>query len=240
MGNGVTKYRQAKRDDVPPTYWLSTKDVAQFLQERIDIIVATLRKKDPEYSNLENIPVTVAGGQASNTFCPIVVVLPPEALESESSNVGKNVPSVFKQRDEEAQLRLIPDLERLFKLYIYNKEDKKEFKSKRFREKMNMNWKAIDSLIYFSVPRYRKVDENDESGRGEHVIFFIDPIKVFADMLTEEGDRTSSTTVLIDGIKKIRNGEYRFHVKKQRRKNGDKKVGDNFMKEIEGILRSRR
>ena len=126
MGNGLTNYRQAKRDDVPPAYWLSTKDVAQFLQERVDIIVATIRKNNPEYSNLENIPVSVAGGQASHSFCPIAVVLPPEALESESSNVGKNVPSVFKQRDEEAQLQLIPELEKFFKLYIYNKEDKKE------------------------------------------------------------------------------------------------------------------
>lgn len=239
MGNGLTNYRQAKRDDVPPAYWLSTKDVAQFLQERVDIIVATIRKNNPEYSNLENIPVSVAGGQASHSFCPIAVVLPPEALESESSNVGKNVPSVFKQRDEEAQLQLIPELEKFFKLYIYNKEDKKEFKTKKFRERMNMNWKAVDTLIYFSVPRYRKIDTGDEdNGRGEHVIFFIDPIKVFADMLREEGDKFGSTTVLIDGIKKIRNGEYKFHIKKQRRKH-DKKVSDDYMKEIDGMLRRR-
>ena len=104
---------------------------------------------------------------------------------------------------------------------------------------MNMNWKAVDTLIYFSVPRYRKIDNGDEdNGRGEHVIFFIDPIKVFADMLREDGDKFGSTTVLIDGIKKIRNGEYKFHIKKQRRKH-DKKVSDDYMKEIDGMLRRR-
>lgn len=239
MGNGLTRYRGAKRDEVAPTYWLSTKDVTQFLQERIDIIVATLRKTNPEYSNLENIPVTVAGVQASHGFCTLVVILPPEALESESSNVGKDVPYVFKQRDEEMQLKLIPKLENLFQLYIYTKEDKKEFKSNKFIEKMNLNRRVINTLVYFSVPRYRKVESTDDGNGREHVMFFIDPIKVFCDMLTEEGDRSNSTSVLIDGIQKIRNGEYKFHVKKLRKKH-EKKNDDKFIKELEGLLRGKR
>ena len=45
--------------------------------------------------------------------------------------------------------------------------------------------------------------------------------------------------MLIDGIQKIRNGEYKFHVKKLRKKH-EKKNDDKFIKELEGLLRGKR
>lgn len=236
MGNGRFKYRNAKRDDAPPTFWLSTKNVQEYMQERIDMIVATLRKRSERYSRLENIPVTIAGVQASDKIGSFAVVLPPDALEAEATNVD-GIPSIYLQKDEEAELMLIPEIENFFKLYAYSKWEKKDFEDADFRKRYNVSRQTAETLINFSVPRYRKVDGDDHD--TDIVMFFINPITVFHDMLTEEGEKRESFEIQIDAIKKIRNAEYEYHVRKLRKKRKHGNRGGNVDKELDSFLRRR-
>ena len=231
-GNNRFKYRNARREDVPAALLLSTKDVQNYIQERIDVIVAALRNKNPKYADLKDIQIRVAGAQASDKFVPLMIILPPEALEAEATS-NDEVPYIFLERDEDGQLTLIPAIEKLFKCWAYTKEDKKAFENPRYQRAININRKMAADIINFTTPRYRQRKDGDE--KTEIIMFFIDPIKIFHEMLTEENE-TKSFKIDIANFKKIRNGEYDFKVMKYYGKK--KKSKENpLIKDIDGFLR---
>lgn len=239
MGNEYNvRYRQAKRDDRPPAWWLSTKDVQAFMQERVDMIVATLRKKDERYANLDKIPVRVAGSKASDKYISIVAAVPSAALEIEASNVGEPVPAIFtKNKDEDAELQLIPEIENFFKLYAYSAYDKKGFRKAEWQRKYNVSKKTAEQLYNYSSPRYyKKMNGEIEDSL---VMIFLDPVRIFQDMLTEEGARVVDENYpTIDKFEKIRDGEYKFHITKNRNKRKKNKDA-SFERDVDSMLRRR-
>lgn len=232
-GNNKFRYRNARREDAPTAVMLSTKDVQIYIQERVDFIVAALRKKDPKYANLKDIQVQVCGAKASEKFVPLMIILPPNALEDEATS-NENVPSIFLERDEEGQLSLIPMLQNLFKLWAYTKEDKKAFDTPRYQREININRSMAQNIINWSVPRYRERKDGDE--RSELVMFFIDPIKIFHEMLSEEQE-TKSFSVYITSFKKIRHGEYDFRITKSYGKKKKKDKDSSLNQDIDSFLR---
>lgn len=232
-GNNKFRYRNVRREDAPTAVWLSTKDVQSYIQERVDFIVAALRKNNPKYANLKNFQVQVCGAKASEKFVPLMIILPPDALEDEATS-HDDVPSIFLERDEEGQLTLIPMLQNLFKLWAYTKEDKKAFENPRYQREMNINRAVAQNIINWSVPRYRQ--RKDGSEKSELVMFFVDPIKIFHEMVSEETE-TKEFIVTIDGFKKIRHGEYDFRVTKSYGKKKKKNKDSSLNQDIDSFLR---
>lgn len=232
-GNNRFRYKNARREDAPTAVWLSTKDVQTYIQERVDVIVAMLRKENPKYANLKNFQVQVCGAQASNKFVPLMIILPPEALEDEATT-NDNVPSIFLERDEEGQLTLIPMLQKLFKLWAYTKDDKKAMETSAYQRAVNINRKTAQDIINWSVPRYRQ--RKDDGEKSELIMFFVDPIKVFHEMVSEENE-TKDFTISINDFKKIRHGEYDFRVTKSYGKKKKNKKDSSLNKDIDSFLR---
>ena len=236
MAGNNFRCKNVRREDAPTVLWLSTKHVQEYIQEKVDVVVATLRKSHPEYANLGNIQIQVCGAKASEKFVPLMIILPPAALQDEATT-DDSVPTIFKERDEEGQLTLIPALEKLFKLWAYTKEDKKELlRNTTYQQRvLNINNRTAQNIINWSVPRYRERKDGDE--RSELIMFFIDPISIFHEMVSEVNE-TKNFTVEISDFKKIRHGEYEFRIVKSYGKNKKNKKGKSSLtQDIDSFLR---
>ena len=231
------KYAGAKRDDAPPSFWIGTSEVQRYLQDRLDMIVAVLRKKDKNYEGLRNITVRIGASQASAKYCPMMVLLTPNALEINASNANAELSHIYQQKDEEAELQLIPEIQNFFKLYAYNKKDKQSFSDPRYLRELGISRQTATKIKQFCSPRY--IDNGRGENTVEQVMFFIDPVRVFHDMFSDDDpkSRNNDFRVTIDRFKKINTAEFKYHVIKTK-KNGKKK-GANFMKDIDEFLRTR-
>lgn len=231
------KYRKVRQENEQPRFILSTTDVKEYLQLRLDMIVAGIRKSGETYKDLPNIQVEVFGTQASDKYVPMLVILPPAVLVDESSNDTSSIPGIYFNRDEDSHMQLIDEIGNFFKIYSFTKPDLKAFMSQNYLHAIGISTREAQKILNFSEPRYRV--HVDKDGNNEHnvdmVMFYIDPLRVFHEMLEIEND-TRKFRIEITNIKKIRDTQYNYHIKKQYE--GKKKKYKNSMyREFDSMLK---
>ena len=234
------KFRNVRRDDLPPSFWLSTSDVEKHLQNRIDMIVALLRRSK-KYQELPDIKIQVGGTQASsnpNGYMVLNVVLPPAALESEASNAGEELAFIWRNRDEEEELILIEEIKEFFSLFSFTREDLSCMMSRKWQEENRVRPADVAVIKNYSVPRYRKTKDRDGKDK-EIIVLFLDPMRVFHDMICEEGENPDNFRIEINRVKKIRHGDYEFRVTKVNKKK-ERRNDDYMKKDLDAIIRQRR
>lgn len=229
------KYKKVRREHEQPTFILSTNDVKEFLQLRLDFIVAKLRKMNETYAKLPNIQVDVFGSQASDVYVPLMVILPPAVLKDESENIEENIPTIYFDRDEDSQLHLIQEIKDFLGLFSFTKFDREMLTNREFLAEKRISTKVGQMISNFAEPRYRK-QKNSDSDAGDMVLLFIDPIRVFHEMVQLEGESRKSYTISIIKIKKIRDTQYNYHIKKNYRGKRKKKKS-SFYREMDQLLK---
>lgn len=229
-----TKYRKARVHYSAPEFDISTKDIQDYIQGRVNVVLNIL-KQESKYENLDEIPVKIAAAQASASFYPLLVALPVNVLESEASNDGKEVPSIWIQNEENDEANIIKDLEEFFKMYTFKKSEIKEFKNRDYQRKLGIRPKNAYALADFSRPRFKSFAVGDE--KVMKVFFCIDPVRVFTDMLTEDGENPESFTIEITFVKKIRNSQYEYRVVKKKQKNFNNS-SDSFDKDLDSVFKN--
>lgn len=197
---------------------ISTTDVANYLNQRLDVLVKTM-------ANPVNIELSVASVEAGSKFVPFTVVLSPNAVVNKNKYNTSNTdePSVFRPNDNDGSVRLLEPVAKLLSVYAYDKSDGEAFFSADWRRARGVSTNGSAILKKNRTPRIMKFKTN--KGSVDRVIFLIDPIRVFHDMLVMD-DNPSNFHVEIVNWNKIRQGEYRYDVlrvlnKKNKNRNND-------------------
>ena len=238
------RYKGGESEHHDPVRLYKTSDIQNYIQGNVNTVLSLLRKKDKAYANMHDINVKVVSWQASPNCIPFIVLLPPAVLKNvnESKNNDSNIPSIFYNLDEEDHQIMIDELEAMFKIYAYTEEDIRALKkSEKLLNELKLSRKNAMILANMARPRFRKFrsGNSDDDNSDAYVMFIIDPIRVFHDMMVDTSNLGEQFSVDITSVDKIRNGEYRFRVKRSRNRGKKKnKNGMNMYNEILAALRN--
>lgn len=229
-GNGDAMYQNLKWDPSPKITWLSTIQIKEFLQNALDLCVAKMKRSEDgeKYKDLPKIDVTVISTQISAEWIPVFIVLPTTVLEAGDS-AKSDMLSVFrKDYDDEADLRMLEPITKFFNVFSYNEDDIKDLKSYQSQKNLGIKRKEmIRELIQYMKPRYRT--KKYEGHEEPYVMLVADPIKIFRSMMTDPNHEKEKFEPIVFEVKKIRHGEYKYHVRKQYTSDANsKKYGDMF------------
>lgn len=228
-----TRFKRAREHYSAPEYDISTREIQEYLQGKLDVVVSVL-KQEKRYDNLDDIKISVGAAKASDTFVPLIVTLPKEALESEASNMDNEIPSIWTKTEENEEVRMIEDLEDFFRMYTFKKDDIKMLKNREYQRKQHIRPSYAASVVGMCRPTYHVFKKGSEYVDAR-IMFALDPVRVFMDMLCEENEKQGDVDITITGIKKIRNSQYEFRVVKRRQKNKGNN-NDAYEKDIETIF----
>jgi len=231
------RYAEAQVVRGPEAFDFKTEDVRKFLQKQLDLTVNLLRKSDPNYKDIKDMPIYVSGARCSEFYCPFFVLLPKTAVYVESVAVDPNIPSIFREgRDDEEELKLIPTIEKFLRLYAFTKSDVKALKSRKYQDALKLNPNAINKLIEYIKPRYRTAKGGDNS-EIKMVMVAIDPVKVFHDMVRlEKDDDNKPFKVKVEIKQRVKSGDYRFRVQKNYGGDNNKSHIKEFYNDLDSIL----
>jgi hypothetical protein len=227
MGEDLRTKSGLKPDDTGVPFSVTTNQVEKYLQQRVDAVCQSAK--------LNNVEIKVYTTEPGKYFCPFVVVLPTTVLQNPNAASEDNEPSIFTpNRNDDKKTRLKGDLYHLFKSYIYNESDAKAFFSSDWRNRTGVRSDAAPALKKLRVPIVNRIDG------VEVVMFLLDPIKVFHDMLRYSNDNRPYK-INITTLKKVRSGEFVYGIERSITSNkGNKKYKDVLINEINKKLRGGR
>lgn len=220
------------RDKLP--YSFTTTEVESYFQDKVNVVLHRMAKDNPDYP-LKDVEVRIYTTEAGKNFLPFVIVLPTDVLNRKR---GKNsdVDPIFNQSSEDGSANLRPEFYNFFKSYVYTKDDEAAFFSDDWRRARRVDRSTSSFLKQFRTPKVTTIDNN----KVQVVAFMLDPLRVFHDMLTIEGDNRSFK-VDISSWQKIQSGEFRYDLKRliSKGKHG-KKNGHNIADELNRKFRGGR
>lgn len=212
-------------DGVP--FSITTSNVETYLQQRVNVVTQSAENK-------EHVDIKVYTTEPGKYFCPFVVVLPTSVLENQNQSSEDDEPSIFTPNKSGKRIRLRPEIYHLFKLYIYNEDDEKAFFSNDWKNRTGVRSDASAALKRIRIPSLTNFEGTDV------VMFLLDPLKVFHDMLKYKDD-TRAYKISIKSLKKIRSGEYIYGIERSLNNGkGNKKYKDVFINELNKKLRGGR
>lgn len=201
-------------------FQISTSDVTNYLSQRLDALTKTM-------ATPVDIELSVASVEAGSKFVPFTVVLSPNAIVSKKYNTSnEDEPSIFRPNDNDGAVRLLEPVAKLLAVYSYDKCDGEAFFSADWRRARGVSTNGSAILKKNRTPRLMKFKTN--KGTFDRVIFLIDPIRVFHDMLVMD-DNPSNFHVEIVNWNKIRQGEYRYDVLRVLNKKNKNRNNQNFI-----------
>jgi hypothetical protein len=226
MGEDFRTKSGLKPDDNGVPFSISTNQVEKYLQQRVDVVTKS--------ANIDSVEIKIYTTEPGKDFCPLVVVLPTTVLQNQNQSSEDEEPSIFTPNKSSKKIRLRPELYHLFKLYIYNENDEKAFFSNDWRNRTGVRSDASAALKQIRVPTLTKSDGT------EIVMFLLDPLKVFHDMLKIKDDNRPYR-ISIKTLKKIKTGEFIYGIERSlANTKGNKKYKDVLINEINKKLRGGR
>lgn len=226
MGEDFRTKSGLKPDDNGVPFSITTQQVEKYLQQRVDVVTKS--------ANIDSVEIKVYTTEPGKYFCPFVVVLPTSVLQNQNQSSEDDEPSIFTPNKSSKRIRLKPEIYHLFKLYIYNEDDEKAFFSNDWKNRTGVRSDASAALKQIRVPSLQK------SEGTEVIMFLLDPLKIFHDMLKYKDDNRQYR-ITIKTLKKIRTGEFVYGVERSlSNSKGNKKYKDVLINEINKKLRGGR
>ena len=117
-------------------------------------------------------------------------------------------------------------------MYSYDKNDMKAFDSVAFRHEVKISPVDANRLKRFARPKGYSTSNNN---RPTHIIMYIDPFRVFSDMLKEEGNPKDKfkAKIIRDQVRELKTGNTSYCVEKVYAKNDhnndDRKKFEKFL-----------
>lgn len=204
-------------DEKELPYSIRTEDVKNFLQLKVNGILKQMRMVEGGENEPDHIDVNVYTTDAGRSFFPFIVILPTSVLKESEEQKRRNKPAMFQSPEYKKSTSMKKPLYNLFSAYIYNKKDEDAFFSDDWRRARGVTRQTSPVLKGQRTPKVTTLN----NGRMKVVIFMIDPIRVFHDMLKVNTDNRDFFIEITDW-KKIRTGEYVYYVKRTIAKNNGK------------------
>jgi hypothetical protein len=210
------------------TYVIRTNEVEKYLQKKVDALYATAGKSDSPKIGIKSV-------EMSRSFYPFIVSLNTDCVEN-AGDGDTRINAFFQSDSSDQYVKLDPILYGLMKNYVYDKDDKKAFFSDAFRRELGLQKNSSTTLENLRQPKIMKFN----GGKDEYIIFMIDPLRVFHDMLTSDTDKRDFVVQIVkEKIKKINTGEYQYKVIRSTSGGKNKKNKNNhFINEFEAKIKN--
>ena len=185
-------------------YTVTTAQVEQYLQKKVDVLC------NRDKSLPQNVDVRVYTTEVGSKFIPFVVVLPTSVLVDKSKKQNNDhIDGIFNINERSSKVEdLLKPFKSLFVAYTYDSDDMKAFSSSDWRRARGVARTTSESLKKMVFPRISQF--RGEGGRKTTVvIFLLDPLRVFHDML-KMNDDNRDFNVDIERWQKIKTGEFRY------------------------------
>lgn len=184
---------------------ITTDDVEKYLQSKVDVVCNRISKDTNEKLSVD---IKLYTTEAGKKFLPFVVILPLDVLKSKGKKKN-NEPDIFNPKDDDRSANMRDEIATLFGAYAFNKDDQKAFFSDDWRRRCGVLRETSSSLASLRTAKVTTLDNN----KMHVVVFMIDPLRVFHDMLIMPNDKRQFR-VDIDSWKKLRTGCYQYNLKR--------------------------
>lgn len=219
-------------DEKELPYSITTADVESYLNKKMDVICDQIAKKNG--TDKEEIDVHVYTTEAGKDFLPFVVVLPMDVLKSKKQK-NQNTASIFTPQDSDNACSMKDEYYNVFKPFIYNKDDEQAFFSDEWRRRVRVNRETSPVLKSLRTAKVQRMN----GGNTSVVIFMIDPLRVFHDMLKIDGDNRDFH-IEIGNLQKINTGNYKYFMKRVINKGKGKKYSNTLADELNRKMKGTR
>lgn len=211
---------------------ISTQQVEEYLQSRVDSMLGRIG------SNQE-VSVIVRTTEPGKNFIPFMVILPTSVrADSGGKNGEKKIPSIFRKGDNDDDGATVPiknEYYQIFNPYVYSKGDEQAFFSEDWRRARRVNRETSNILKTYRTPKATKLN----NGKDKAIMFMLDPMRVFHDMLTIDNDNRSFKVEIVS-VRKIQDGNYIYKVNRVLDKNNKKKYKYTLIDELNRKMRIRK
>ena len=239
--SGVTPRQEREAYDIP------TSAAQKYLQDRLNALIAKVKQSGDEDAKTmpSNIQITLRSLdiRGPKNFTPFICVLPLSVLKSEANTEQDRELSIFNPEKSNKRLNIYRPIMTFFKSYMYDDFDVRSMvKSRGTRDQYGISMTQAYTFKEYHYPRLTRL-RRDSGGKGnkdagdrydEVITFYLDPIRVLHDMVEDENKRTDFT-IVVNEVKKLRNGEFRYSFSKQMNKRNREKF--NLESELNRIYR---
>lgn len=191
-------------------YEIRTEDVQRYLEEKFRFINDALIKRGEK--GVEQISVTLRSLRIGKHFLPFIVMLPEAVLDR--ANFDPNTPSVFRPEEDDDAVRIKPYYYRFLSNYMFTKDDINAFNSGNWKRAAGVTSNGnLQILRRYSHPAIETM--NTQNGKSISVMVFLDPLKIFHEMLIDDSNPNQRFSVFIDGMQEVEDNNYVFTVSRE-------------------------
>lgn len=240
MANELRTRSGLRPDERNLPYTITTQFVREFLQGKFDVIVDKMNEANTRGKKQEKIDIKLFTTGAGGAFFPFIIMLPLAVLERYGLDESNDEPSIFHpEEDEDLDAVLLKDeFYQLIKIYAFSKEDESAFFSDDWRRQRKVSRETSRNLKVLRTPKVNRYDCGGE--KVPFVVMLLDPIRVFHDILTSP-DNPCDFTVEINSWQKLqKDGEFSYSVTRRMLKKGNKKYSNQYVDELNKMLRQHR
>lgn len=201
-----------KPNEAELQYTITTQEVENYIQLKVNAIVAGLKRVQEKNGNgnsvVDHQPIRVVSMESGKVFLPFLVLLPTSMLQGSNQRKNQNRGNelaLFNPIDDNTSVRLQDAFFKLFQMYTFSKDDVKLFNSPKWKNDVGLYAKAPTTLRELRMPTVRKIDDGNK-----YVMFMLDPIRVFHDMLTGTENAREPFSVNIKSVTKIKGGSFSY------------------------------
>lgn len=185
---------------------ITTTDAQRFLQEKVNNLVKTMRLQDV---NQEDVEVILFSTKMTKKFVPFMILLPKSVLKNKGEKKVRNEISYFNPEDSGSSNASVKEpFWNLLKCFIYDKADEQAFFKNTVRQQLGLSMESANRIKANRSPKVVKLN----GGKCEYVTCFIDPLRLFHDMLVDQNNRDERFLVMVNDTEQIKNDKYKYHV----------------------------
>ena len=213
---------------------ITTEDAEEYLQQRFNTLIEMMRKNGDNQSDFD---ITLATYKISKKFYPLILALPLDVLKNPKDKSSNDELDIFSPGQNDQFAALKDPFYKLVASYIYDKNDEKAFFSNSWRQALGVTLSMSHKLKQSRIPKINSFNK----GQLECVMCFIDPIRLFHDMLTDVNNKDMRFNIEIAQIQQMKNSNFRYtvnRISKKNKKKNDRSYSDRIMYEIGKRMRS--
>ena len=222
-------------DDDKVPYSIKTAQIIKYLQMKVDIMIADINNNLPDgVAPLGDIPLKGYTIKFTSTHYPIILIMPnsveynPRRKPKKQNgprtadvDISQDISDEDSGRDK---LTLLKPMYEVIQPYMY---EKGFFRNPNKCQQMHLSNQQRQQCDRFSTPKRAK-----QKGGGS-IMIMLDPFAIIHEMLEIEGDLRTFFVMMSDA-QKIKDGEYKYIVKRTFKK---AKKGKKGISELQALMR---
>ena len=221
-------------DDDKVPYSIKTGQIAAYIQHKIDVMIADINSQlKGDEKPLNPIQITGYSIKFTSFHYPIFVILPGSVEYRSGRPKRDNGPrtsevdisqDVVDDDNANDKLNIFRPLYSILQPYMY---EKNYFKSNKC-DYMRLSNKQRAECARLSTPK-----RSHQKGGQKTIMLMLDPFAIIHEMLEIPGDNRAFT-LLMNEPNKIKDGEFKYHVKRTFRK---AKKGNRGVSELNALMK---